>query len=123
MMTWARVDLPDPFGPMTAWTWPLVTSRSTPRRISLPSTPARSPETTRELIGPPSSPVAPLSGALCCLIRSPAARSCLAHGDEQVAVLDPDVVDGHRQGGGEGLGLAGGQREGAPVLPAFDLPL
>ena len=33
----ASVDLPDPFGPMIAWTLPASTSRSTPLRIALPS--------------------------------------------------------------------------------------
>src|SRR5919202_1887659 len=50
MMTWARVDLPDPLGPITACTSPEDTSRSTPRRISWESTPARSPDTTSLLI-------------------------------------------------------------------------
>src|SRR5215831_7809455 len=36
--TWARVDLPEPFGPMTAWTSPGATVRSTPLRISLAPT-------------------------------------------------------------------------------------
>ena len=34
----ARVDLPDPFGPMSVWTSPAPTERDTPRRISAPST-------------------------------------------------------------------------------------
>src|SRR5437773_11457561 len=38
--TWASVDLPEPFGPMMAWTSPLFTRRSTPRRISFFPTPA-----------------------------------------------------------------------------------
>src|SRR4051794_15421091 len=53
MITWASVDLPEPFGPITAWTWPLSTSRSTPRRISWPPTAARSRETTSLLISRP----------------------------------------------------------------------
>ena len=32
---YARVDLPEPFGPMIACTSPELTVRSTPRRISL----------------------------------------------------------------------------------------
>src|SRR5581483_1819791 len=35
------VDLPDPFGPITACTSPLLMERVTPLRISLPSTLAR----------------------------------------------------------------------------------
>ena len=33
-MAYARVDLPDPFGPMIAWVSPAATVRLTPRRIS-----------------------------------------------------------------------------------------
>jgi hypothetical protein len=36
-MTFERVDLPEPLGPMMAWTSPLGTSRVTPLRISVPS--------------------------------------------------------------------------------------
>src|SRR5215813_14793879 len=32
--TWAKVLLPEPFGPITAWTSPARTVRSMPRRIS-----------------------------------------------------------------------------------------
>src|SRR5947207_633680 len=35
---WASVLLPEPLGPITAWTSPGLTVRSMPRRISLPST-------------------------------------------------------------------------------------
>src|SRR5688572_32067972 len=35
MITFASVDLPDPFGPMSAWISPLLTFRSRPLRISL----------------------------------------------------------------------------------------
>src|SRR5438105_4148058 len=38
MRAFASVLLPDPFGPMTAWTSPLFMPRDTPRRISRPST-------------------------------------------------------------------------------------
>ena len=34
-MTFAKVLFPEPFGPMTAWTSPLLNSRVSPRRISL----------------------------------------------------------------------------------------
>src|SRR5690606_30022523 len=33
-MTYARVDLPEPLGPMMAWVWPDSMVRSTPLRIS-----------------------------------------------------------------------------------------
>ena len=34
MIAFASVDLPDPFGPIIAWTLPLSTARSRPLRIS-----------------------------------------------------------------------------------------
>src|SRR5215217_5275419 len=37
MITFARVDLPEPFGPISAWISPFETSRSRPLRISLSS--------------------------------------------------------------------------------------
>src|SRR6266516_6715572 len=37
MSAYARVDLPEPFGPMTAWTSFVSTARSTPLTISVPS--------------------------------------------------------------------------------------
>src|SRR3981081_1116260 len=37
-MTWLSVDLPEPFGPMMAGTWPLFTVRESPWRISRSST-------------------------------------------------------------------------------------
>src|SRR5436305_14095041 len=39
MIAFASVDLPEPFGPISAWTWPCCTSRSRPLRISF--SPAR----------------------------------------------------------------------------------
>src|SRR5688500_14754789 len=39
MITFASVDLPDPFGPISAWISPFDTSRSSPLRISF--SPAR----------------------------------------------------------------------------------
>src|ERR1700704_3741474 len=41
MRVWERVDLPEPLGPMTACTSPLLMLSVTPLRISLPSTLAR----------------------------------------------------------------------------------
>src|SRR5260370_37048634 len=38
MSVWERVDLPEPLGPMTACTSPLLMASVTPLRISLPST-------------------------------------------------------------------------------------
>src|SRR3954463_8472449 len=37
MIAFARVDLPDPLGPISAWILPFDTSRSSPLRISLSS--------------------------------------------------------------------------------------
>src|SRR5690242_18106358 len=37
MIAFASVDLPEPLGPISAWTLPFSTSRSRPRRISLSS--------------------------------------------------------------------------------------
>src|SRR5260370_3208930 len=41
MSVWERVDLPEPLGPITACTSPLLMASVTPLRISLPSTLAR----------------------------------------------------------------------------------
>src|SRR5207249_782833 len=41
MRAFASVLLPEPFGPITAWTSPLFSARETPFRISRPSTLAR----------------------------------------------------------------------------------
>ena len=51
---WARVDLPEPFGPISAWTSPSPTVRSTPERISTRLTPARNPSISKRgaLTGP-----------------------------------------------------------------------
>src|ERR1700736_2515351 len=38
MRVWDRVDLPEPLGPITACTSPLLIASVTPLRISLPST-------------------------------------------------------------------------------------
>ena len=40
MSAFASVDLPEPFGPMIAWTSFMSTSRSTPFTISVPSSSA-----------------------------------------------------------------------------------
>src|SRR6476659_2025514 len=47
MITFDSVDLPEPLGPISAWISPWRTVRSIPRRISLPSTVACSPRTSR----------------------------------------------------------------------------
>src|SRR5690606_25344516 len=48
--TWLRVDLPEPLGPMITWISPNGTTRSSPLRISLPSTEARRPDTSKATV-------------------------------------------------------------------------
>src|SRR3954447_16304902 len=121
MITWDSVDLPDPFGPMTAWTSPDGTVRSTPVRISRPATPARSPVMTSSLIGRPRSSACPRAGTVS-MIRSQA-RSCGALAHDDVVAVDDHVVHGHGPGGGQRLRRPVQQRERRPVLPALDLAL
>jgi hypothetical protein len=47
MSTWARVDLPEPFGPMIAWISPAGTVRESPRRMGFPETDVRRSLMTR----------------------------------------------------------------------------
>src|ERR671910_3469465 len=100
MRTCASVDLPDPFGPMTACTSPEWIVRSMPRRISLPETPARRPR-----------------------ISSTCSVWSLIDDHHDVVALDADVVDGYGPGGRQGQGLAALERELAAVLPALDRAL
>src|SRR4051812_103616 len=93
MITWESVDLPEPLGPMTATTSPPRTVRSIPRRISLPSTPARRPSITRSLID--------------------------AH--HHLAVDDRRLEHRLGPGGRKGVGRAVLERERRAVLPALDL--
>ena len=90
------VDLPDPFGPISACTSPERTSRSTPRRISCPAT-------------------------LTC--RSRIVR--VAHGSTTFTSSPSTTTsyDGHRLRRGQRLRLAGLQRERRAVLRALDLAL
>src|SRR5512138_2349051 len=100
MSTWASVDLPEPLGPMTAWTSPERTVRSMPRRISVPPTAARRPRISRTW----PSPV-------------------IVHHHHDLAAVDADVVDGHRLRRREDQRLAGLERERAAVLPALQRQL
>src|SRR5215204_6290177 len=93
MITWDRVDLPEPFGPMMACTSPERTVRSMPLRISLPATPAR---------------------------RAVISSSAIVDHHLDLTVDDPGLVHRHRLGGRERFGLAGLQGERAAVLPALD---
>src|SRR5690242_4614537 len=103
MITLDSVDLPEPLGPISAWTSPWRTVRSIPRKIFLPSTVACSPRTSR------------VAGVAFVISSS--------H-------LDPHVVVGH--GHGERRDrldrrqphrLAGVQVEQRPVLRALDRAL
>src|SRR6266849_9296583 len=58
------VDLPDPFGPMTACTSPLLMASVTPLRISLPSTLAR-----RSRISKSANSLAPFLHLICAVRR------------------------------------------------------
>ena len=82
MITWDSVDLPDPFGPITAWTSPLRTTRSIPLRISLPVD--RGPQAfDAQLVGRLG-----LAHAITTSTSSPSMR---------------DLVDRHGLGGREGV--------------------
>src|SRR3546814_15928876 len=99
MMTWDSVDLPEPFGPMMAWTSPERMVRSIPLRISRPATPARRPRISRT----------------CWRVGSD------IDGHPYLAVDAACLVHRDGLGGGQGMGLTVDQREGAAVLPAPDL--
>src|SRR3546814_10317765 len=96
MMTWDSVDLPEPFGPMMAWTWPERMVRSIPLRISRPATPARRLRISLTCWRVGSD----IDGPLYLAVHA----SCLVHSA--------------RLGGGQGMGRTVDQREGAAVLPA-----
>src|SRR4051812_7646517 len=125
MSTCESVDLPEPFGPMSACTSPDRTSRSTPRRISCPATVACRFVIFSTLIGrlPPIREVA--SPQQPCAVRTTQpwgwGRSRGAH--DHVGAVDADVVDRDRAGGGEALGRAVDEREGGTVARALDLTL
>src|SRR3954451_13203199 len=107
-MEYARVDLPEPFGPMIAWVSPERTVRSTPRRISLVLCSAAT-STCRSRI----SRVAMMCG--CSL--SVAGVDGDRHVHEDVVAVDGHGVDGHGPDRGERgrLGRAqGGAGNGGP---------
>src|SRR2546427_823498 len=111
MRTLARVDLPDPFGPMMAWISPGRTLRLTPRRISLPSTVAWRSSTSRigSAISHHSFGTENMSGN----------RYRPSHVD--VVALDLHLVGGHGLGGRQTAHGTGAHRELRPVLGAFHL--
>src|SRR5437867_2715516 len=100
--TFARVDLPDPFGPISAWVCPCFTTRSIPLRISLPSTEACSPRISSVAVA--------------------TAVSVIRHLDHHVVALHLHVEPLHRLRGRERDGLAGVEVERGTVLGALDRP-
>src|SRR2546422_3145280 len=96
MITFASVDFPEPFGPMSACVSPWVTVRSIPCRMSLPSTDAFRPSI------------------------SSTAGSLIVHLDQDVVVLDLHGENLHRNGRRQRAGLAGCQIERRAVLGTLD---
>src|SRR6266853_3448057 len=76
------VDLPDPFGPMTACTSPLLMARVTPLRISLPSTLAR-----RSRISKSANSIAPFLHLICAIRRGLAHPRRALHRSSQQALV------------------------------------
>src|SRR3990172_3319554 len=97
MITFASVDLPEPFGPMSAWVSPCITVRSIPFRMSLPSTEAVRPR-----------------------ISSVAASVTVLHLDQDVVVLRRHRERVDRRRGRQGPRLPRVQVEGRAVLRALD---
>src|SRR6187402_1088120 len=101
---YAKVDLPEPFGPMIAWVSPSRMVRSTPLRISL---------------GPAS-----VSTLTCRSLISSVAMSVVSHWcvqvDEYVVSVDADGIDGYGFGGRRAGRLAGAEVEARAVHPALD---
>src|SRR3954463_5175230 len=99
---------------MIAWVSPERTVRSTPRRISLTSSPSPT-VTCRSRISRTDT-----------LLLAPSAAGRDGEGavalgvDEHVLPLHADRVDGHRLGGRQVGGFAGAQGEARPVQSALD---
>src|SRR5690606_5613729 len=110
-IAYARVDFPEPFGPMIAWVSPAFTVRSTPRRISfVPSEPTPT-ETWRSRIS-----------SVAIMLVVPSSWVLVAGGERHVHVagLDLGLVGGDRLRGRRVGGLAAAQVEAGPVQPALD---
>src|SRR6478752_779976 len=103
---YARVDLPEPFGPMIAWVSPLLMVRSTPFRISL-VVPSASTVTWRLRISR-------------VLMRSGLLLGGVVDVDVDGVAVDLHGVHGDRLGRGEGQRLAGAELELGAVEPAVD---
>src|SRR5215216_7450749 len=74
MIALARVDLPEPFGPIRAWMLPLSTSRLTPLRICLPSAVTCRLRISSSAIGTPVSIGSCLGRDVCGGLRSGCGR-------------------------------------------------
>src|SRR6478752_6781116 len=105
-MEYARVDLPEPFGPMIAWVSPALMVRSTPLRISLRS-PSASTVTWRLRISR-------------VLMRSGLLVQRVVDVDIDDAVFDLGGIDRNRVRGGQAQLLARAQVEFRAVQPAVD---
>src|SRR2546425_8608151 len=82
MSVWESVDLPDPFGPMTACTSPLLMASVTPLRISLPSTLAR-----RSRISKSANSFAPFLHLICAVRRGLSHPRRALHRSSQQALV------------------------------------
>src|SRR5512139_2123874 len=98
MITLARVDLPEPFGPISAWVSPCRTTRSMPFRISLSSTFACRPRISR--VAPPFS--------------------LISHLDQDVVAVDDDAEGLDRLRRRQAPRPPRAQVEGRAVLRALD---
>src|SRR3954466_11153490 len=103
---------------MIAWVSPEQTVRSTPRRISLVSSPSPT-VTCRSRISRTDKAVrSSVAGSIC--LETMEGVSVGLGVDVHVLSLHADRVDGDRLGGRQVGGLAGAQVEARPVQPALD---
>src|SRR5579859_766676 len=110
------VDLPDPFGPITACTSPLLMARVTPLRISLPSTLAR-----RSRISKSANLVLPLLdfiGAVRGRLAQP--RGSLDRSAQKALVHVPLVLARQGRAAGHVLDGAVAVADGQPALGQRD---
>src|SRR6266498_2161521 len=105
--TFASVDFPLPFGPISAWVSPWRTVRSMPFRISLPSTVAWRPRIS-------SSTVVAGASFVAVVVMS------VVHLDQDVVAVDLHRVRPHGLRGRQGARPTGLEVEGRAVLRALD---
>src|SRR3712207_4036786 len=111
MIAYARVDFPEPLGPMSACVSPLATARSRPCRISLPSTATCRPRISSSAIASSGRSVVAGRGRGVLVLLGV---------DEDPAIVYTAGVDGDRVDRGQALGLARIEVEGAAVQVALD---